>query len=126
MSTKTEGMQARIRENGERVKTWAPLPADVDPAALSKGMYRVEQWAHREAERACNGDMGGESFDTFSAKVGATVRRRLLRILPREAVERIFLNWDPRGYALKTKHNAGALYRDWGGYGILAPDVWED
>lgn len=40
----------------------------------------------------------------------------------------VFLNRDPRGYALKIddewmrKHDA-KLYRDWGGYGIIAPDI---
>lgn len=39
----------------------------------------------------------------------------------------IFINGDPRGYALKIKdsyvreHNL-KIYTDWGGYGILAPD----
>jgi len=35
---------------------------------------------------------------------------------------------DPRGYALKlddewTRANAPHIHRDWGGYGILAPDL---
>ncbi len=41
----------------------------------------------------------------------------------------IFFNRDPRGYALKIKsewmhaHPELPLHRDWGGYGILAPDL---
>jgi hypothetical protein len=40
----------------------------------------------------------------------------------------VFVNLDPRGYALKIdeawmrKHNP-ALSRDWGGYGLLAPEI---
>jgi len=41
----------------------------------------------------------------------------------------IFLNRDPRGYALKIRsewmaeRNETQLHSDWGGYGILAPDL---
>jgi hypothetical protein len=41
----------------------------------------------------------------------------------------IFFNRDPRGYALKIPsewmhaHPEVSLHRDWGGYGILAPDL---
>ena len=42
----------------------------------------------------------------------------------------VFLNRDPRGYALKIKsewmearRDSVRLHRDWGGYGILAPDL---
>lgn len=48
----------------------------------------------------------------------------LLHVFP-NAMER-----DPRGYALKirdewmAKHET-ALHRDWGGYGIIAPDLSE-
>ena len=39
----------------------------------------------------------------------------------------VFINRDPRGYALKIReiwmrNYSGNLHRDWGGYGILAPD----
>ena len=42
----------------------------------------------------------------------------------------IFLNLDARGYSLKIdcewmRANRNRLYRDWGGYGILAPDLSE-
>lgn len=40
----------------------------------------------------------------------------------------VFLNQDPRGYALKIKDNYVRLhglniYKDWGGYGIIAPEI---
>jgi hypothetical protein len=42
----------------------------------------------------------------------------------------IFHNGDPRGYALKireeyVREHALDIHRDWGGYGILAPDLSE-
>ena len=42
----------------------------------------------------------------------------------------LFLNGDARGYALKIddeylKNNNFNIHRDWGGYGIIAPDFRE-
>ena len=42
----------------------------------------------------------------------------------------IFLNTDPRGYALKipddiVKENAWTIYKDMGEFGIIAPDLNE-
>ena len=44
--------------------------------------------------------------------------------------ENIYINGDPRGYALKfsssfTNSNLDFMYRDFGGYGIIAPDFRE-
>lgn len=46
-------------------------------------------------------------------------------------MNKVFVNGDPRGYTLKIDdkykdkmHKAG-VYRDWGGYGIIAPDFRE-
>jgi hypothetical protein len=37
-----------------------------------------------------------------------------------------YCNGDPRGYALKIDLQVGEeLHRDWGGYGIIAPDLSE-
>lgn len=44
----------------------------------------------------------------------------------------VFLNGDPRGYALKIEDNwmrarpELRLHSDWGGYGILAPEIGKD
>ena len=46
----------------------------------------------------------------------------------------VFINLDPRGYALKIddewmrehKQPLGHLHQDWGGYGILAPEIGKD
>ena len=40
----------------------------------------------------------------------------------------VFLNGDPRGYALKLCDQFSKdkiIYKDWGGYGIIAPDFRE-
>jgi hypothetical protein len=43
----------------------------------------------------------------------------------------VFVNGDPRGYALKIQdeyvsENSLDIHRDMGGYGILAPDLSDD
>ena len=47
-------------------------------------------------------------------------------------MKKVFINGDPRGYALKIDdkyqdrlHKVG-IHRDWGGYGIIAPDFSEN
>jgi hypothetical protein len=50
--------------------------------------------------------------------------RKMPRIVP------VFLNGDPRGYSLKIedswmREHKAELHRDWGGYGILAPEIKE-
>jgi hypothetical protein len=57
-------------------------------------------------------------------------------LMPKATVEDflkfgIFLNTDPRGYALKipddiVKENAWTIHKDWGGFGIIAPDLNEN
>ena len=51
----------------------------------------------------------------------------LYNILNLENDFNIFVNGDCRGYALKIfddyiRKNDITIYRDWGGYGIIAPD----
>ena len=55
----------------------------------------------------------------------------LLKIVGKENKDKVFLNGDPRGYSLKIPYeltrkfwdtNKINIYRDMGGYGILAPD----
>lgn len=102
------------------------------------GSYRtlrtLENRAHRNAERYCNGpEYGGISSDEYERRqerIEEQVKALFGGTLPRG----FFINGDPRGYALKI--NAGneagmtyhpeyipaGLHTDWGGYGILAPE----
>ncbi len=56
----------------------------------------------------------------------AAIRAR--RTEPAHELVPVFINRDPRGYALKindewmTEHDA-KLEKDWGGYGLLAPEI---
>jgi hypothetical protein len=52
----------------------------------------------------------------------------LVKILGDKAKKIVFINFDPRGCALKIKSEAVEgvkIYKDWGGNGIIAPDLSE-
>ena len=124
MSTKQERMMSNIKAHGHKLITAFGLPADTDPITLCKRLRRIETKLHRLTEDWCNGDID-ESYYTTRGIHYINQARALLNY----STSVIFLNGDPRGYALKTtedfadKHN---LPCDWGGYGILAPDLTEN
>lgn len=96
------------------------------PSALqvAKSVHRLEAEAHRLAEDTCNRPLP----EGYADKKEASILKRLDRILNFSARGiPVFVNLDPRGYALKIEddyvrvHNLD-LHTDWGGYGILAPE----
>jgi len=90
----------------------------------------LETEGERHALRICNDEhytQEAQDKKTDSLKV------RLLEILGPtcEGVGKlkVFINLDPRGYALKiTSEDAEGLdiHKDWGGYGIIAPEYTGD
>jgi hypothetical protein len=88
---------------------------------LSLDLLRLETQAHRITTAECNGTATEED------------RQRLIEILTATRallpnVEGIFINGDARGYALKIddkamRAHAYNLTQDWGGYGILSPEI---
>ena len=60
---------------------------------------------------------------------GRCIDFKAIRSMPR--VVPVFVNRDPRGYALKIKsewvrEKGAAIHQDWGGYGIIAPEIDAD
>lgn len=95
-----------------------------DPVTLCKQLRRLEARAHRLAEDGCNREMAEGEEDRRES----SIMKGLDNILNYKAQGiPVFFNGDPRGYALKieseyvAEHNLD-LHRDWGGYGIIAPD----
>jgi hypothetical protein len=99
---------------------------EMDATKAVKTLERVERSLHEAHERACN-----EPYDPRP-----TQRRAKLaigKIFPRMPEAALHLNSDPRGYALKIDDEfmrshkdhigLGELQTDWGGYGILSPDL---
>ena len=122
-----------VRKHGEQLLAIFPNATERDPVALCKKLRRVEAVAHKLAEDCCNWlSMESEEFAAREAKVYT----RLLALLCGKSVanlacDEVFINFDARGYALKideaymSAYNV-ALYKDWGGYGIIAPDLMQN
>lgn len=117
--TKKEKLYQDIEKHGKALIEYFKLP-QVDRRLLCKQLFMIENKMHRAAEGYCNGIIQEKEVD----KVEKAVMRRLEEILG--TVEGVIINLDPRGYALKIDTPTEFYYRDWGGYGIIAPDFRHD
>jgi hypothetical protein len=105
-----DGLAGIVKITGSRIN---------DMRKLSDRLRRIEYWAHRAAEQYCNGEIDSDEMDAAREKYAAEVQG-----LFNGKLDGFFINNDPRGYALKVKGRyADLLQRDWGGYGILAPEI---
>ena len=117
---KREKMYQMIQKHGDDLK--AIFNINEDSVELCKKLFRLENKAHRLATDYCNGDFEGD-IENESKKIVDKAKKIL-------KTNEIFFNRDARGYALKIKDgfirvNNLSIYRDWGGYGIIAPDFRE-
>lgn len=122
--TKKQKQREEILRHGFKLIRIFNLPEGTGPVDLCKKVHRIEAEMHRMAERQCNEDVPTEEVE----KKETSVLRRLDALLNFKAQGiPVFINHDPRGYALKIRdkyvreHNLD-IHRDWGGYGIIAPD----
>ena len=124
MTTKKERMYQQIEKHGrDLIKAFA-LPESIEPIALCKKLRRLESEANRKMVEYCNGDIQGEEIDAYQEKLEA----RVGKIIGAHNLPTLYVNRDPRGYTLKLTERASAtanIHKDWGGYGILAPDFNE-
>lgn len=121
--TKKQKMYDQINQHGQRLNDL--FNTDLDNVSLCKKLFRLENKTHRLAEQYCNGDIDCEIWERETDKVLSKVSQILST-----SEENIHINGDPRGYALKfssnfTNSNLDFMYRDMGGYGIIAPDFRE-
>ena len=126
-------MEAAVRNHGEILKAMFGIGPEVDPVNLCRKLRRVERAGAAFGLRLCN----GPEFPSEAAQ--DREHDRILRAFWavvgfQKADVPVFLNQDPRGYALKVKSewteawnakrgDKPRLYCDWGGYGIIAPDL---
>lgn len=123
MQRTKDRMIDRIREHGENLKRIYP-GIDLLPVTLCKKLRRLEAKAHTLAEECCD---WRSVDDTRTTMVEWGILKKVKGILGPVGPE-IFLNYDPRGYALKICSEDAQnlkIYKDWGGYGIIAPDFTE-
>jgi hypothetical protein len=121
---KKERLYSMIMKHGQDLKAVFNLDPNTDPVQLSKRLFRLENKAHRLAVDFCNGDIDQLTWDSEASKILDKVQAIL------KYKKNIFVNGDARGYALKIddnyiRSNNFNIYRDFGGYGIIAPDFKE-
>lgn len=135
MNAKTK---AAIQKHGENLLAIFGRCQERDPIKLCRKLRKLEREGESLALRLCNGPafVGGEAE---SDAIENAIISKVQKILGNEPSRYkhsapIFLNLDPRGYALKIKgewlddrRNYGGFpndfHRDLGGYGIIAPDL---
>lgn len=132
---KKERMYERIENHGANLN--AIFKTSFDNVELCKKLLRIERKAHHATTCLCNTNTlewldhpqpwtleqaTEEEQDKFFDKIINSVHK----ILGKESVGVVFINHDPRGYALKIYDVFAKnmkIHKDWGGFGILAPDL---
>ena len=134
MNTKQKAeMYAAIEQHGKNLLALFPDAKIKEPIALCKALRRLEVKAHKAAENWCNGiDCGADGNKQYHAGLMAMAKASdILGMACAPACGLVFIfNGDARGYALKLTNggNFGGqplqveIYKDMGGYGIIAPD----
>ena len=116
---KKQRQAENILNHGFKLQRIYPDTANMGPVTLCKKLYRMETRAHRMAEEMCSYDVDQDDYDHKLDRIEARVND-LLGNGPH-----VFINRDPRGYALKIKTETAKtldIHKDWGGYGIICPE----
>lgn len=84
-------------------------------------LLKAEKEAHRRTTLECNEAISEEESEKWHEKF---LNRLTKKLGVAKMPDGFFINYDPRGYALKMKQGTfpQGLYTDFGGYGILAPE----
>jgi hypothetical protein len=120
---KKDKMYQRITAHGENLNKI--FNTELEPVALCKKLRRLEFKASTNSEAYCNGEYGELKYQRIAEEIEAKVDKILK--FKSKAIP-VFINGDPRGYALKVESEWVSaqninMERDWGGYGLLAPDL---
>jgi hypothetical protein len=110
-----------ITAHGNNLKKIFKLDNSIDSVKLCKSLLKLEKKAHELALVYCNcGVLNQGLVDEILKKVS--------KLLNLENEYPVFFNGDARGYALKITDDFckdKEIFKDWGGYGIIAPDFRE-
>ena len=126
---KSKSQQDNIVAHGQELLVIFPHAIEQNPLTLCKKLRVLENKAHKLAIMNCNEGVDDEVYEAEEMKILGAVNKLLNNIegVSLEYVP-IFMNGDPRGYALKIQddyvrsHNLN-IHRDMGGYGIIAPEI---
>ena len=122
-----ENIKKEVIKHGEQLKKVFNLPEETDPIKLCRTVRRYEKVLNQLATDSCNGLISLEYEEKKSEKV-LNLLNGVLNF--RKQNIPVFYNGDCRGYALKIKddyvrENNLNIKRDWGGFGLIAPDLSE-
>ncbi len=124
-ATKQQEMYQRIEEHGQNLNDiFNTLQCNVE---LCKKLRQYERKATKLTTQACNGDIPTDyNYETRLKCILNNVNQLLCNVQRKHVP--IFINTDPRGYALKiedeyVRENNLKIDKDLGGYGIIAPDL---
>lgn len=114
-------IEIKVYDHGEKLNKIFGLSEN--PILLCKRLRRIEKIGHKLSEDYCNGikqDIDLELHKLYD---------KVIKLLGNTKIP-INLNTDARGYFLKinnqyVKDNNLNIPIDWGGYGLIAPDLKE-
>jgi hypothetical protein len=128
-----------IKRHGETLLRAFPNATEKNPVALCKKLRRIENSIAPILLQACNGpEVPEEELNAACSKALRRANELLFGtfIATNGGMSWVFVNRDPRGHALKLNDawtrgfnlkqyaaNLPALLTNWGGCGILAPDL---
>ena len=127
--TKKQRQAEQILRHGLALKRIFNLPGAnqagyIGPVTLCKKLRRLENRAQRINLSVCT-EEGYEPPADWDLKI-LRAADKLLHFV--DSGIPVFLNHDPRGCALKidsdyVRAHRLAIYTDWGGYGLIAPEL---
>jgi hypothetical protein len=142
MKTKQHVIDSRNRHHAA-LATLANKPAS-EGLSMWRKLRRIETIAHNAATAQCNAaPYGGQPFRPDYLPDGSegteenltpwevfseSIRAKVAKVFGGELPKGFKFNQDPRGYSLKIdKDKCGIIPQgmetDWGGYGLLAPEL---
>jgi hypothetical protein len=119
----TKKQHEMILKHGAKLLKLYPECVEQDAVKLCKKLRILENQAGAIALRLCNGPEYPGGYDEVDKRC-ETILAKVRAILGDGPA--IFINRDPRGYALKIKdaHEQKLdIEQDWGGHGIIAPEL---
>ena len=126
--------ELRVKRHGEQLKAFFNLPMSVNPVSLCRKLRRLENKASKIMVDRCNGVDDTVEGERQHLKGLMSIEKQLDKLLSfKDKGIPVFMNHDPREYIIKIDDNYTKLRRDitpihmdFGGYGIIAPDLTEE
>jgi len=113
-----EETRIKVTRHGKSLIDFFHLPKETDPVKLCKRLRKIEKVMRQACLAYCNGLMDIQTLENVEIKANEQLRKIL-----GDASSQVVINTDPRGYSLKIDNPPHTIYRDFGGYGIVAPDL---